>query len=134
MTRRALTYLHVLEAFIAIVVCEQCLRMFGFSALHHLVRRFPTIGQRRNTNIVSEHVAMLSAAIDTALPIAAFRSYCLTRSAATVCLLRLHGIRAHLVIGVAQFPFAAHAWIEVAGISFHDPLEVFEHYSILERL
>src|SRR5580700_7761594 len=38
---------------------------------------------------------------------------CLQRSAATVWLLRRHGITAQLVIGAQQLPFKAHAWVEV---------------------
>jgi hypothetical protein len=41
------------------------------------------------------------------------RVKCLQRSAATAVLLRRHGWRAELVIGVKLVPFQSHAWVEI---------------------
>jgi hypothetical protein len=41
------------------------------------------------------------------------RVKCLQRSAATTVLLRRHGWRAELVIGVKLVPFQSHAWVEI---------------------
>lgn len=58
---------------------------------------------------------------------------CLQRSAATVCLLRRHGVHAQLVIGAQQIPFQAHAWVEVGGRVVNDKPYVPEMYAVLDR-
>jgi hypothetical protein len=58
---------------------------------------------------------------------------CLQRSAATVCLLRKHGVPAQLVIGARRVPFAAHAWVEVEGQIVNDKPSLSEIYMVLDR-
>jgi hypothetical protein len=58
---------------------------------------------------------------------------CLQRSAATVWLLRRHGITAQLVIGAQQLPFKAHAWVEVEGHVVNDKPYMPEIYAVLDR-
>ena len=58
---------------------------------------------------------------------------CLQRSAATVWLLRRHGITAQLVIGAQQIPFKAHAWVEVEGRVVNDKPYIPEVYAVLTR-
>jgi hypothetical protein len=58
---------------------------------------------------------------------------CLQRSAATVWLLRRHGITAQLVIGAQQLPFKAHAWVEVEGHVVNDKPYMPEIYTVLDR-
>lgn len=120
-------------AFWCVVLCEHSLRIFGYRALCWVVRHFPTIG-RRAPESVTQYVDALSSAIDRVTPFAAFRTYCLARSAAQVCLFRSFGISATLMIGVQQFPFAAHAWVDVNGTALPDPFEFAENYAVLDRL
>ena len=58
---------------------------------------------------------------------------CLQRSAALTCLLRCHGIPAHMVIGVQKLPFKGHAWVEVGGEVVNDKEYVPEMYAVLDR-
>jgi hypothetical protein len=58
---------------------------------------------------------------------------CLQRSAATACLLKDHGVPAHLVIGAAQIPFRCHAWVEVNGVVVNDKPYTPEMYAVLDR-
>jgi hypothetical protein len=58
---------------------------------------------------------------------------CLQRSAATVALLRAHGIHCRLTIGVQQMPFKAHAWVEVDDRVVNDKPYMREIYAILEQ-
>jgi Transglutaminase-like superfamily len=58
---------------------------------------------------------------------------CLQRSAAAACLLRKHGIAADLVLGAQQFPFKAHAWVEVDGQVVIDKPYVRDIYAVLDR-
>jgi hypothetical protein len=58
---------------------------------------------------------------------------CLQRSAATVLLLRRHGIAAELVIGAQILPFRSHAWAEVDKCPVGDKPYVSRMYQELER-
>jgi len=58
---------------------------------------------------------------------------CLQRSAATVCLLKRHGVAATLVIGVQPLPFKAHAWVEVDGQVVNDKSYLRDMYLVLDR-
>ena len=58
---------------------------------------------------------------------------CLQRSAATVCLLRAHGVSAQLVLGAQRLPFKAHAWVEIDGLVVGDRSYVPELYAVLDR-
>jgi Transglutaminase-like superfamily len=61
------------------------------------------------------------------------RVLCLQRSAATVCLLRKHGIPAQMVIGAQRLPFKAHAWVEVEGHVVNDKSYTAAIYALLDR-
>jgi hypothetical protein len=61
------------------------------------------------------------------------RVFCLQRSAATVLLLRRHGVMAHMMIGAQMQPFRSHAWVEVDGIVVNDKPYMREIYQILEN-
>jgi hypothetical protein len=58
---------------------------------------------------------------------------CLQRSAATVCLLKHHGVEAQLVVGAQSMPFRAHAWVEVDGRVVNDWPYMREMYAVLDR-
>jgi Transglutaminase-like superfamily len=58
---------------------------------------------------------------------------CLQRSAALTWMLRQHGVPAELVVGVNQFPFKCHAWVEVRGCVVNDGQRVRESYLIIDR-
>jgi len=127
------TVIRTVSAALSIAVCEGLLRIGGFRALRGLVQVFPTCGAQ-NPSQIPVLMEAFDKAVDRVMPFAAIRTYCLSRSAAVVCLLRLSGVPASLAIGVRHYPFAAHAWIEVGGQVFADPLETVEGYSVLERI
>ena len=58
---------------------------------------------------------------------------CLQRSVALAWMLRKRGIAADLKIGVRQFPFLSHAWVEVAGKIINDVEQVRETYAPLHE-
>jgi hypothetical protein len=58
---------------------------------------------------------------------------CLQRSAAAVRLLRRHGVPAELVTGVQQWPFRAHAWVEIAGQVVNDKPHITEGFTVIDR-
>jgi hypothetical protein len=77
--------------------------------------------------------ATLCRAIDIACAFYPKRVLCLQRSAATVLLLRRHGIAAELVIGAQILPFRSHAWVEVDKCPVGDKSYVSTLYQELER-
>jgi hypothetical protein len=100
-----------------------------FASLYRRVRRYPVArvshGQRTGEQICR--------AVDLACIWYPKEVFCLQRSAATVCLLRRHGIPAQLVVGAALMPFRAHAWVEVNGSVVNDKTYVAGMYRILDR-
>jgi len=120
-------------AFALVLVCAFLLRILGFRALHQCVKACPIVGNCE-PRLVATRTASITKAIERASPFAALRTYCLTRSAATTCLLRLNGIKAKVAIGVRRFPFSAHAWVEVECKALHDPFLITEGYVVLDRI
>lgn len=58
---------------------------------------------------------------------------CLQRSTVLVRLLRRAGIAAEVVIGIQQFPFKSHAWVEVDRIPANERRRVGEVYAEIDR-
>jgi hypothetical protein len=100
-----------------------------FRALHDQVRGFP-FGDRRAGSGSLERIC---SAVDMASIWYWKQVQCLTRSAATVCLLRSRGVPAQLVIGAQRMPFKAHAWVEVDGQIVNDKPYITEIYTVLDR-
>ena len=59
---------------------------------------------------------------------------CLPRSLALLHFLRLLGVRADHVIGIARDPFRAHAWVECAGLAINEPSDLGRRFRVLARL
>ena len=62
---------------------------------------------------------------------------CLPKALATHCLLLAQGVPAELCLGVKRYPFAGHAWVEVAGVRLDDsPSALYRAgtYRVLQRL
>ena len=101
----------------------------NFAALHHKVRTF-RIRERTSS---TETIKTICHAIDIACVCYPKQVLCLQRSAATVCVLRRHGIAAQLVVGAQRTPFASHAWVEVHGQVVNDKPGTPEIYAVLDR-
>ncbi len=82
----------------------------GFHRLHRIVGGFPLRGRATEVARVTHRWCE---AVNRARVYYPKRAWCLQSAAATVCILRLHGVPAELVIGVRKLPFLAHAWVEV---------------------
>lgn len=117
------------EACRELLILEYSLYRRDFAAIHDRVRRTPLGNPRKTTYNPTE----ICRAVDLAAVFYFHKVLCLQRSAATVCLLRRYGFAAHLVIGVQQLPFAAHAWVELDGAVINDKLYMSDMYSVLER-
>lgn len=101
----------------------------NFASLYETVRDFPTRPRTGNASVIER----VGAAMDLACIWYWKEVQCLQRSSATACLLRRHGVLAQLVLGVQQWPFRAHAWVEVDGRVINDKAYVREMYAVLDR-
>ncbi|HEX8692967.1 MAG TPA: lasso peptide biosynthesis B2 protein [Longimicrobium sp.] len=111
---------------------DMVLMLAGFHRFYGLVRGCPTLGTApREARDV--RVRTLCAAVDRAQSYYLKRAWCLQRSAAAVCLLRLRGVPADLVVGVQKIPFYAHAWAEVDGVVVNDSPSVKAMYPEIAR-
>jgi hypothetical protein len=118
-------------AFGLIFLADVSLKLGGFGCLHRLVRHWPTLG--RSPVSVPAVAERIRDSIDRSRTYYPKRAWCLQASAAEVCLMRLHGVPAQLVLGAQKFPFHAHAWVELDGIVINDDPAVQQTYVTLER-
>jgi len=112
------------------LVCADLLLTFrGFPALHERVKSLSPPAAHLSVPACQE----ICRAIDVACVLYFKEVRCLQRSAATACLLRQNGIHAELVIGVQQWPFRAHAWVELGGRVMNDKPYVKESFAVIDR-
>lgn len=119
-----------LLAYVSLIGTDVLLRLGGFDRFHRTMRRWPTRTARVTD---AAEVARIRAAVDHASGFYFKRAWCLQRSAATACLLRLRGFPAQLSIGVRRMPFSAHAWVELDGRIINDEPRVCGAYEVIER-
>jgi len=117
-------------AYLVLVVIDGLMKVGGFRRLHRMVQRFP-VPRRTREEITRAH--RICGAVDRAASYYVKRAWCLQRSAAAVCLLRLAGYPAELVIGARRTPFYAHAWAEIGRQVVNDEAAVQTYYGTLER-
>lgn len=108
------------------------LKLCGFWTFSRLVSKWPTRRKRRPSDVSSD-VRLVSESVDIASAWWPVRPRCLRRAAAGVCLLRLRGVPADLVIGIQPVPFAAHAWAEVGGMVVIEQLPTLSNFRVIER-
>ena len=118
-------------AFASLVMMDLLVRKHGFPGLYQRLASWPVLAGRRRD---SARVGEICSAVDRAAALYFKRAWCLQRSATATFLLRRAGFPAEMVIGVQTMPFAAHAWVELAGEVANDRPGVREIYDVIERL
>ena len=119
----------ILEAYRSLLRFDLYLARNDFESLYSKVRDYPTSKSPARPGLVET----ICSAVDMACIWYWKEALCLQRSAATVCLLRKHGVSARLVIGAQQMPFKAHAWVEVNGRVVNDNQYIGKLYATLDR-
>lgn len=119
----------VLQGYLRLAQFDVYLIGNDFHSLHSKVRACPVLEIGKTPNAIEQ----ICSALDTACIWYWKQVLCLQRSAATTCLLRLHGIPAQMVIGAQRIPFKAHAWVEVEGRVVNDKPYVHELYAMLDK-
>lgn len=117
-------------AFVALLAVDGVMKIAGFRYFYRMMKSFPTLGKAGDS---AGKVAALCPAVDRAAALYFKRAWCLQRSATAVCLLRLRGVPAELVIGVQKMPFYAHAWAEHDGRVANDSPVVQSRFKVMER-
>jgi len=118
----------ILAAYRELLVMEFLLRRGGFAAVHRAIS-----GHRSKSEEPRVEAGPICGAVDIACVFYFKEVLCLQRSAAAVRLLRKHGFDAQLVTGVQQWPFSAHAWVEVAGRVVNDKAHVIAAFAVIDR-
>jgi hypothetical protein len=119
----------VLKAYLRLVQFDFYLARGNFPALYNKVRSYPVKVLPTSADITER----ICAAVDMASIWYWKEVLCLQRSAATACLLKRHGVRAHMILGAQQMPFKAHAWVEVEELVVNDKPYMREIYAVLDR-
>jgi hypothetical protein len=119
----------ILQAYLKLIQFDFYLARGNFAPLYEKVRNYPR-GAKAGA---SDATKQICAAVDMACIWYWKEALCLQRSAATVCLLKRHGIPAQMVIGAQHTPFKAHAWVEVDGSVVNDKPYISEMYAVLDR-
>jgi hypothetical protein len=118
------------QAFWELLTLEYFVLRKNFGGIHERVHTARLRNRCPDVAITEDQICH---AIDVAAALYFKNVLCLQRSAAAALLLKKHGFRAEMVIGVQQLPFLAHAWVEVAGRVVNDKPYMAEIYSVLAR-
>jgi hypothetical protein len=118
-----------LKAYRELLLVDFQLHRRGFAAVHAGVKSLTASGQHADADACAE----ICHAVDVACVFYFKEVQCLQRSAATVRLLRRQGVPAELVTGVQQWPFRAHAWVEIAGRVVNDKPHITESFLVIDR-
>jgi len=118
----------VFRAYLQLLRFELLLHLRDFASVYRTVRLCPV-----KARPVPADVQEVCQAVDIAAIWYPKEVLCLHRAAATTCLLRNSGARAHLVIGVQPVPFRAHAWVEVSGHVVNDKAYIPDVFTVLDR-
>ncbi len=119
----------MLRAYLTLIRFDLYLARGNFQALYDRARGYPIGTVAGPANPIEE----VCSAVDMACIWYWKEVLCLQRSAATACLLKRSGVRAHMVLGVQQMPFKAHAWVEVDGRVVNDKPYMREIYAVLDK-
>jgi RNase P/RNase MRP subunit p29 len=119
----------VLRAYWKLIYFDLYVARGNFAELYQRVRNCPVGASTR----VIHDTARICAGIDRACIWYWKQVLCLQRSAATACLLKQHGVAAHMMIGAQHVPFKAHAWVEVEGQVVNDRPYMREMYDVIDQ-
>jgi hypothetical protein len=121
----------VLIAWLLLLLVDIAGKMLGFWTMYRVIGRVPIAPWRAADPAASTR--RVCDAVDAACAGYLHQVYCLQSAAAAVCLARLSGLPARLVIGIRRPPFAAHAWVEIDGQVVMNDRPELSRYHIIAR-
>jgi hypothetical protein len=113
-----------------LIAADVALRTVGFAGI---CRRLPQMHTPWRRAHEPKLVRRLYEGVDRAGVYYVRQVHCLTRSIATIAVLRLAGFSSELVIGVQRMPFGAHAWVEADGQILNDHPARCRGYAVITR-
>ncbi len=123
------TFPFYLRAYLALIWVDIQLWARGFVGVHARIK----ILAPRRVNSGTRTSEAICRTVDVACVFYFKEVLCLQRAAVTTALLRENGFPAEMVIGVHQWPFRAHAWVEVEGRIANDRPYLREIYQVMDR-
>lgn len=126
----------VLETLLIFLALDVILSRWPFEKTYRsIMPRLRPPSPPASDSFSEEIVAQITGAVATATRYYYRRKEdCLPRSFALCRLLRREGLPAELCLGVRQFPFSAHAWVECQGQLIDDSPQRISRYRLLARL
>jgi hypothetical protein len=122
--------LRILQTWLWLLMIDIAMVATGVRLVYWAIRRQPV-------SIIAPTKRVSSSALSRALDLACVFYFkevkCLQRSAVATLLLRRHGWKAEMVLGVQLIPFKNHAWVEVDGEVVNDKPYIREMYQVLDR-
>jgi hypothetical protein len=118
-----------LQALFGLAAFDLVLLLGKFRTVHRIIRRWKVADKK----VADDTVDRVIEAANLACMLYPKQALCFQRSCISVCLLRNQGVRADLVLGAQQFPFQAHAWVEVDGQAVNERSNVQSRYGSWER-
>src|SRR5260370_27499565 len=115
----------ILQALVALAAFDLILLVGKFRTVHRIVRKWKVADK----SVAEDAVDWVIKAVNLACMLYPKQALCFQRSCVSVCLLRKQGVQADLVLGAQQFPFQAHAWVEVNGQAVNERSNVQSRYS-----
>ena len=112
----------LLKTLLLLFLVDVGLRTLGFERVYQRVRRIQA---------TSRDGSLTQAALQRVLSATALypgRSMCLEQSLAIAVLLRRRGVDARVRLAVQHYPFAAHSWVEIDGVSVTESPEVVQRF------
>jgi hypothetical protein len=116
---------------LALPASWMALRLLGFNRLRNLLNT-PGSERSRNRNPIRDLEARsVARMVRLAAEHGIFHANCLEQSLTLAWLLRRRGIQTELRIGAQrrEGEFAAHAWLEMDGVTLNETADVAEHFS-----
>ena len=134
--RRPARKLFAVRAWWSLIRVSRSLKASGFATTYQ--ERFPLTGgaeiSGKNCDDLARRAVGAFARAENFCYLKKAPKDCLPRSLALFRFLHLVGLQAVHCIGVRQFPFGAHAWVEFQGHVLHDNPAVADIYTVIARL
>lgn len=116
-------------------VVRASLRTFGFRRTIQRAKKFAMrcAVQPPGPNAIDD-ATDLARLVESAAAIFPGRARCLEQSLCVYLLLRRRGVPAELRIGARALPFAAHAWVDVAGRCINTEADVLAAFQVFPEV
>jgi hypothetical protein len=130
-SRHANALLLRIEAILTLIAVDVSLRVIGFGGFMEVLSHDPCY--RPSDPGSRNKVAMLSSAFLDVFRFYRSEAACLQRALGLALLLRRHGLRARVCLGVRVSPFASHAWAEFEDLVLGDSARGVRSYTVIAQ-